>query len=389
MSRTVAILGAGPGGLTTASRLRELLPSDDRIVLVDQCFESVQGLSLLWVLRGWRTAEQVRHSPKHVGDLGIDLLEAEVQQIDTERMRVSTDRGELAYDALVIALGAVLLPQALPGFQDALQASVAGEYYTLDGAVAVRDKLTTMKQGRLAFLVASIPFRCPAAPYEGALLAADLLDERGVRSQVQIDVYTPEPLPMAVAGPVVGARLVGLLEERDIGFHPNSPPDLVDPQSREIQFTDGNRIGYDYLVVIPPHGPPGPVAEAGFSAAGWVPVDPRTLRAKAPGVWALGDVALVTLENGKSLPKAAVFARKEAEAVASGLARHLGVDVPASEFTGNGYCYVEVGGGNAAKGEGNFYASPAPVVMLTDPTADLHREKEAEERDWIRQWGQC
>jgi sulfide:quinone oxidoreductase len=86
------------------------------------------------------------------------------------------------------------------------------------------------------------------------------------------------------------------------------------------------------------------------------------------------------------LPKAAVFARREAEAVASGVARYLGVDVHPSEFAGNGYCYVEVGGGHAAKGEGDFYASPAPAVTLSDPSADSHREKEAEERDWIRQW---
>lgn len=387
MSRTVAILGAGVGGLTVASRLRELLPADDRIVVVDRTTQSVQGLSLLWVMRGWRTPEQVTHQPDRLQGLGVEVLEAEVEALDVERGTVVTSECDIVYDALVVALGAVLRPDKLAGLPEAIAGGAAGEFYTLDGALAVGERLATIKRGRLAVAVAAMPFKCPAAPYEGALLAADLLTERGVRLDVRIDMYTPEPFPMPVAGPAVGDRLSGLLEQRGIGYHPTTQLERVEPGG-VLRFADGTCAETDYLIAIPPHGAPAPVVAAGFSDPGWIPVDPRTLRAEPDGVWALGDVALVTLANGKPLPKAAVFARGQAEAVATGVAQQFGVDVPAVEFDGEGYCYVEAGGGLAAKGAGNFYASPAPSVTLTDLSEAAHHEKESEERDWIRDWSQ-
>jgi sulfide:quinone oxidoreductase len=387
MSRTVAILGAGVGGLSTASRLRELLPPEDRVVVVDRTTQSVQGLSLLWVMRGWRAPEQVIHRPGRLGELGVEVVEAEVEELDLERKTVVTSEGDIVYDALVIALGAVLRPDKLAGLPEAIDSGAAGEFYTLDGAIAVGERLGSLDRGRLAIVVAAMPFKCPAAPYEGALLAADLLTERGVRPDIRIDLYTPEPFPMPVAGAVVGERLSGLLAERDIGFHPATQIERVD-LGGVLRFADGSAADADYVIAIPHHGAPAPVVDAGFSDPGWIPVDPRTLRAEPDGVWALGDVALVTLANGKPLPKAAVFARGQAAAVATGVARHLGVDVPAVEFDGAGYCYVEAGGGLAAKGAGNFYALPAPAVTLTDVSQAAHHEKETEERDWIRDWSQ-
>lgn len=385
MSRTVVVLGAGTGGLTTASLLREMLDPDDRIVIVDRCLKAAQGLSLLWIMRGWRSSDQVMHTPDRLNSLDVDVVESEVGRIDLAGRSVVTAAGEIGYDALVIALGAELRPQGLVGFPEAVSAGRAGEFYTVDGALAVHDQLRQMNGGRLAFVVAAMPFKCPAAPYEGALLAADLLAERGVRSDVQIDFYTPEPLPMPVAGPVVGNRLAALLADRNIEYHPLTPIERVDPEG-DLRFADGSTAAFDYLIAIPPHGAPRPVVEARFSAAGWIPVDPRTLTTAEEGVWALGDVALVTLANGKPLPKAAVFARGQAAAVASGVARYLGIDIETTEFNGDGYCYVEAGGGLAAKGAGNFYTEPAPTVTLTEPSEESHVEKEEEEIGWISRW---
>ncbi|MEV0945538.1 hypothetical protein [Rhodococcus sp. NPDC049939] len=68
------------------------------------------------------------------------------------------------------------------------------------------------------------------------------------------------------------------------------------------------------------------------------------------------------------------------------LTRHLGYDAPDTRFTGLGGCYVEIGGGMAAKGEGDFLATPAPRVTLHGPSADFHAEKEAQEREWLSRW---
>lgn len=382
------VLGAGVGGLSTAAALRDLLPEPDRIILVDEHFESAQGLSLLWLLRGWRTPEQIRVTPTEKALPGVEMLKATVEAIDTATRTVLTSTGPLSYDALVVALGAALDTGAVSGLDQAIAAGVAAQYHTPEAAVRAHDLLRRIESGKIAFLVTSMPYKCPAAPYEGAMLAADLLDETGVRDAVTIDVHTPGPHPMPVAGPVVGAGVVDMLHSLQIGFRPGRQVERVDSDARQIVFTDGERTGFDLLIAIPPHRPPTAVAAAGFSEAGWIPVDPHTLASSIDGVWALGDVAAITMPVGMPLPKAAVFAKGQALAVAAGITRHLGYPAAERSFDGHGHCFLETGDHLSARGAGNFYHLDGPKIALSEPSPELHQAKEEEEADWLARWNQ-
>jgi hypothetical protein len=55
--------------------------------------------------------------------------------------------------------------------------------------------------GGIGGIVAAMPFKCPAAPNEAAMLLEHDCRRRGVRQDIQIDLYTPEPGPMPVADP--------------------------------------------------------------------------------------------------------------------------------------------------------------------------------------------
>jgi sulfide:quinone oxidoreductase len=386
MPRTVAVLGAGVGGLLTAHRLRRTLPDADRVVLVDRDFQASLGLSLLWVLRGWRRREDAHVRVSAAALPGVELVRGEVRAIRPDRRVVETSGGDVPYDALVIALGSELDPAGTPGFAAALGAGSAHEFYTLDGAAALRRRLNRFAGGRVVVAVAGLPFKCPAAPFEAAMLVADALRGAAGSPEFQVDAYTPDPLPMPVAGPAVGEGLVAMLKEHEIGFYPDQTVAAVDAGRRELCFADGRREGYDVLALVPRHRPPLAVAELGLSRAGWVPVDAATLATELDGVWALGDVTALTLPNGKPLPKAAVFAEGEAEVVAAGVARHLGYPAPDLRFDGRGSCYIETGDRMAAKGEGLFFESPAPVVTLHAPSRAFHDEKRAQEAGWLRRW---
>lgn len=387
MGRTVVVLGAGIGGLCVAEVLGHYLADSDRIVLVDQSDRQSLGLSLLWVLRGWRKIEQAQTRVDKVSRQGLDFVRGAVEAISPQERKVTVAGKELAYDALVIALGAELDVDGMPGLSEALgNGAPAGEYFSPEGAVALADRVRRFEEGRLCVVVTRLPFRCPAAPYEGALLIADRLRERGLLDRATIDVFTPEPLPMPVAGPEVGRALAKLLADRGITFHPQVELEGVDPRAHELHFGSGQRETYDFLVAVPPHRPPRPVASAKFSAAGWVPVHPRTMATPAEAVWAVGDVTALVLANGKNLPKAGVFSRHQAEAAARGVARHLGYDAPEPWFSGHGACFVEVGNGMAAYGSGDFLAEPGPRVELSPPSIEHHRAKEAEEAGWIARW---
>jgi sulfide:quinone oxidoreductase len=386
MSRTVAVVGAGVGGLCAAARLRGLLPDSDKVVLVDRGFDGVLGLSLPWVLRGWRRAGQVRVRPAPTALPGVEMITAEAKAVEPERRIVVTNAGELRYDALILAPGAALSPSAVPGLAEALQTGAAGEFYTLQGASMLHERLRAFDGGRIVLVISGIPFKCPAAPYEGALLAADLLTETGAAEKGRIDVYTPEPLPMSVAGPAVGESLVQMLSQRGIGFHPKTVVDSIDAARRQVTWSGGGRGHFDLLIVVPPHRPPDVAANLKLGSAGWLPVDARTLKTEIDGVWAIGDATQLVLPSGKPLPKAAVFAEAEANVAAEGAVRYLGYDAPEPWFSGNGFCYIEVGGRRAAKGAGNFLTEPAPEVSLYEPSEAFHQEKSDQESAWLSRW---
>ncbi|WP_430331670.1 NAD(P)/FAD-dependent oxidoreductase [Rhodococcus sp. ACT016] len=388
MSRTVVVLGAGVGGLTVATELRARLPESDRIVLVDRSFSGALGLSSLWVLRGWRTLDQVRVRPTAAALPGIAMVTAEVERIDTDSRTVHCDPGGLiGYDALVVALGADLNPTAVPGLDETLASDKAGQFYTPEAAERLHHSTDSFGSGRLGVLVTAIPFKCPAAPYEAAFLIADLLGERFTGGAVSVDVFTPEPLPMPVAGPDVGKALVGMLEARGIGFHHGKAAVGIDPRTRTVTFADDTTESFDLLAAVPPHSVPMAVRESALSGpSGWIPVDASTLKTGVPDVWAIGDNTALMLEMGKPLPKAAIFAEAEATVAAHQVARHLGYDAPDTGFAGLGACYVEVGAGMAAKGVGDFLATPAPVVTLHESSTASHEEKVQQERDWLARW---
>jgi sulfide:quinone oxidoreductase len=250
----------------------------------------------------------------------------------------------------------------------------------------LHQRLRAFDGGRIVLVVAGVPFKCPAAPYEGALLAADLLTETGAAEKGRIDVYTPEPLPMGVAGPAVGESLVQMLSQRGIGFHPKTAIESIDTARRQVAWTGGGRGHFDLLIVIPPHRAPDLAANLELSPAGWLPVDARTLKTEIDGVWAIGDATQLMLPNEKPLPKAAVFAEAEASVAAAGVTRYLGYGAPEPWFSGDGFCYIEVGGLRSAKGTGNFLTEPAPQVSLYEPSEAFHQEKSGQEAAWLSRW---
>jgi len=287
MASKTVVLGGGTGGVVAAHRLARELRDEHRVVLVDR--EPVYRFapSFLWVMTGARRPEQVSVDLRRAARRGVELLQTEAQAIDTDTRHVETASGTIGYDRLVIALGAELVPEALPGFAEA-----AHNVYTLEGAVAAARALQEFKGGRVVVLVSRLPYKCPAAPYETALLAEALLRRRGVRAS--IDVYTPEPFPMPTAGPAVGEALKGVLGTRGIAFHPERSVERIEPEAHELVLAGGERVPYDLLLAVPPHRAPAVARESGLAAeSGFLPVDRATLATKTEGVYAIGDVTAI------------------------------------------------------------------------------------------------
>ena len=263
----------------------------------------------------------------------------------------------------------------------------AWTYYHLEGAEGLRDELPKFKAGRIAIVVSSMPYKCPAAPYEGALLLDHYFRRHGVRADVEIRVITPEPYPLPVAGQAVGQKVIDLLAGREVWFSPGVHLKAVDQGAKKLQFEDGTDAPFDLLIATPVHKVPDVVRAAGLVGdGGWVSVNRETLATAAEGVYAVGDITAIPLANGMALPKAGVFAHGEAEVVARNIAAEIEGGQPHWAFGGRGSCFLETGYGKAAYATGNFYAEPDPDVLLRQPSFLWRWAKIGFERKWLWGW---
>jgi sulfide:quinone oxidoreductase len=380
MNSNVLILGGGSGGLASAGRLKELLGDKISVTVIDKQRSFVLGFSLLRVMTGEKSEQEVTVPKDKVGQKDIKFINTEVNGIDVKNGIVRTGQGEFGYDYLVVALGAELAPERVPGFESAFH------MYTLEDAKRLRNALSSFRGGSIRLVVSSTPFKCPPAPYEAAMLIDDYLRRKGLRDKSDVQIFTPEPLPMPIAGPEVGNTVVSMLNEKGIGFHNNVKISIIDGSSKQIVFENGTREKYDLLIAIPPHTSPKVVRESPSLAdatSGWIYVDPKNMQTKHDRVYAIGDVTAVKLQSGMMLPKAATFAFGQAEIVAFNIASSV-LGTETRSWDGFGECFIETGSGNAGYGSGSFYSSPKPVINLQMPSKELRERKDAWGNYWTK-----
>lgn len=387
--KTIVILGGGIGGIVAASRLRKKLPREHRILLVERGTQYIFAPSFLWMMTGLRTAEQISRPLKELGKKGIEIITGDIKKIDPVEITVHINEigaigkgREIKGDYIIIAMGAELVPNKVAGLSEA-----GFNFYTLAGAEALRNARLNIRNGRIIILVSGIPFKCPAAPYEAAMLIEYDCRKRKIRQDIQIDIYTPEPGPMGVTGPEVSRQVRQMVEAKNINFHPEHTVNHVNAAGKQIIFSNGITADFDLLVYVPPHQAPQAVQEADLTNdSGWIPVNRQTLETRFPGVYAVGDVTGIMLSIGKPLPKAGVFAHGEAEVVANNIARAITGKGKPTVFDGQGECFIETGDGKAGFGSGNFFSEPAPQVKMRGPNRALHLGKIAFEKFWLYEW---
>jgi sulfide:quinone oxidoreductase len=376
------ILGGGAGGLVAARELQRRVPAGHRVVLVDRSAEHTYQPSLLWQMVGQRRQEQFQRPLNRLERKGIDFHQAEVEEIDLDNRVVRTASGDLAYDSLVVSLGAQLAPETVPGF-----AQMAYNLYTLQGCARIHTALEDLNEGTIGILITAMPFKCPAAPYEAAFLAESFVRRKGIRRKVEIHLFTPEHTPMPVAPSALGDSIADMLAGRGILYHPLFTFKELRPKTSEVVASDGRSQKIDLLIGVPPHRAPDVVrSSALLGVSGFIHADARTLQTDREDVFPIGDVATVRLPNGKALPKAGVFAHAEAKVVAQRIADKLDGRPPRPTFAGKGYCWIELGDGRAGFAGGDFYADPEPKLKMRRPGRTLHWGKVAFEKWWLHHW---
>lgn len=388
-SKIIVVLGGGVGGLVVANHLRQRLAPQHRITVVEKNGQHAFAPSFLWLMTGDRRPQQITRSVQDLLRPKVEFLQADALHIDLSAQRVETAAGKLPFDYLVVALGAELAPETIPGL-----AETAHTFYTFDGSIKLRDAVTGFKGGRVAVVVSAMPYKCPGAPHEGAMLLADSFRRRGLGPDVEVHLYTPESQPLPVAGPQLGEAVRQLLETKKIGFHPLHKLTAVKPDSHQLLFDGKEPAEYDLLVAIPPHRGPALIKAAGLAnEAGWIPVDQATLLTKHGNIYAIGDVTSIPIPGRWKadvpliLPKAGVFAHGQALVVAERICAEITGRQPAAVFCADGYCMLEAGEDLAGFAYGNFFAEPSPEIRLQKVGKAWHIGKILFEQWWLAPFG--
>jgi sulfide:quinone oxidoreductase len=374
----IIILGGGFGGLAAANELRENLPQDIRITIIDRKDWFMMDLVKLWIINGSREFEFSKRPLENVIKKGIEFVNEDIMKINPVSKLVRTKYRQFHYDYLIIALGVELAPEQIPGLKEN-----GLILYDINDVPKIRDALRQIKSGKIVMAITGLPYKCPPAPFEAALLIRSVLEETGASDSVQIDFYSPTPITLPAGGVQVSEEIFQILKSKQIEFHGNHKTIAVDPN--KLKFVD-DETNFDILISVPPHKVPAVVIESGFAEIGKFIEVNKNCETKYDNVYAIGDVNQIMVTDKIAVPKAGIFAEAEGVTVARNIISQIKNELENAVFDGKGGCFLETGKGTAGYIQVDMFATPDPLTQLKSSSVEYFSEKEKFEQERLKKW---
>lgn len=354
--KKIVILGAGTAGTMMAHHLPKVLRDVSwQITLVDKDPVHYYQPGFLFLPFGIYRESDVVRPKRRLLPKGVELVEEAAERVDADSNRVVLSSGrELEYDVLVLATGSRPAPELVEGMTNGAWRKDVHEFYTFEGAKALRERLAKWQGGRLVVHICEMPIKCPVAPLEFAFLADSWLREKGVRGRTKLVYVTP--LSGAFTKPVASRILERLLGEKDIEVVSDFAIAAVDGEARKISSWDGKEVAFDLLVTVPPNMGDSVIERSGLGdEMNFVPTDKHTLQSKAhKNIFVIGDATDVPTS------KAGSVAHFEAEVLAENIARFLKGRPLEPHFDGHANCFIESGNGKGFLLDFNYKLEPVP-----------------------------
>ena len=358
MKKQLIIVGAGTAGTMMANKLHhELDPVMWDITILDRDNQHYYQPGFLFLPFGVYEPKDVVKPKSEFISRGINFIIEEVDRIEGEHNFVVLKNGEkLEYDVLVMATGVAPVAEETPGLKDKLWYTDIFDFYTYDGAMALREKLENWPGGTMVINLAETQIKCPVAPLEFAFLADAYFVEKGMRDKVTIKYVTP--LAGAFTKPKATQMLSQLLAEKNIEVIPDFYLSHVDNDNKKIVSYEGKEVVFDLLVSVPVNKGDEVVERSGMGdedGLNFVPTDKHTLQSKKyRNVFVIGDTT--------NLPasKAGSVAHFESEILTENILSFIFGEPLKVKFDGHSNCFIETGFGKAALIDFNYDTEPLP-----------------------------
>jgi sulfide:quinone oxidoreductase len=350
--RTIAIIGGGSGGISTANHLAYKLK--DHVKSGDIKIILVEGSQIHYYQPGFLEIPFDMMSPsstyKPVPRMlaqGITLVPEFATALDLKNNSVKTDRQTINYDFIVIATGARYDYDSIPGLKQGTD-----NFYSLESAIELKKKINSFKSGRIVVGVSSMPYKCTPAPLEAVFMLNDYFTQRGIRDKVQIEyVY---PMPMAFPDSGISDIALKMFSEKGIKSNLGFMLKSVDVDKKELVSEKGERIPYDLALIVPPHRGNRVLESSGsVDKMGWVQVDGYTLNVKGyENAYAIGDA------TNLQVSKAGSVADAEAIVVSERIVQAVLGEEPVATYDGSGGALMLTGMGKASMITSSYTQKP-------------------------------
>lgn len=354
--RKLLILGGGTAGTMMANKLHKVLDKEEwDITIVDKHKTHLYQPGLLFIPFGIYTREDVEKPKANFFPPRVNVIFSEIDIIMPEDNKVLLTGGRvLHYDFLIVATGTDIRPDQTPGLNGSLWRKQIFDFYTLEGAMALRQHLKTWEGGNLVMAITEVPYKCPVAPLEFVFLAEAYFSELGIRDKVKITYVTP--MAGAFTKPVATKMLSELLQEKNIEVVTDFYIEKVDNENRSLISYDELEIPFDLLTIVPMNMGDEVIARSGLGDdMNYVSTNKETLQSvKHDNIFVIGDAA--------NLPtsKAGSVAHFASDVLMENLMLAIEGRPLKAKFDGHANCYIETGYGKGALIDFNYETEPLP-----------------------------
>lgn len=359
--KKVVIVGGGVGGTIVANALAEATNATDvSITVISETARHVYQPGFISATLSSQKPDSLMRDERRLLSGRVQFVHARANRIDAQNRLVEVEGKQYPYDFLVLAVGARYNPEEIPGFSEG-----AHHFYDIRNALRLRETLAHFSGGRVVIGVGSVPYKCPPAPLEFALLLDEYFTKKGIRNEVEIEyVY---PINGVFTIKAVEPALAKLLEERNIPYRTFFNTESIDPEKRVVHSMEGESVSYDLLVMTPPHRGARLIEDSGLGdRGGWIPTDRYGLNVKGhDDIYALGDATDIPVSKSGS---AAHF---QAKVLSENLAEELSGDGAPAKYDGHVMCFLETGYGKGLTLDFSYNRPP----KASRPNRIAHWEK--------------
>lgn len=352
--KNIVIIGAGTAGTMMANHLKKKIDRKNwDIKIIDPHTSHYYQPGFLFVPFDVYSEKDVIKKKRDFIPKGVELIRDEVEVIRPESNKVLLkSKRSIDYHLLIVASGSKIVPEEVEGLTDGEWKKSIFDFYTIEGATALRDKLKEWDGGKLVIHFAEMPIKCPVAPLEFTFLADWFLHKKGIRDKVDITYVTP--LPGAFTKKTCSDVLGYLLEEKNIRLMTDFDIDRVDSGKKQLVSFGDQKVDYDLLVTVPTNmGDPMVERSQLGNELNFIPTDHHTLQAKShDNIFVIGDAT--------DLPssKAGSVAHFQAEVLTENITRWMKNEKLDPGFDGHANCFIESGFGKAFLIDFNYDVEP-------------------------------